>query len=43
MRFIAPIGAWFVTALDLNRNLTLNPFAPESKIKMKIMIKRGTV
>ena len=27
--------------LNLNLSLTLNPFVPESKIKMKTKIKRG--
>jgi len=41
MRSTASKSAWSVELLNLNRNLTRNPFAPESKIKMKITIEMG--
>jgi hypothetical protein len=42
MRLAVSKPAWDAAVLKLNRNLTLNPSGPESEIKKKIKIKRGT-
>ncbi len=41
MKFPEPKYACASQFLNLNHTLTLNPSSPESKIKMKIMTKRG--